>query len=215
MAVFILNDSIQFPSANEAEPDGLLAIGGDLSSERIIEAYKNGIFPWYEGKYILWWSPNPRCVLFPKKLKISKSMQQVLRKGTYNFQINTNFAAVINTCRNIKRRGQDSTWIDDDIEIAYNRLHRQGLAYSAEAWQNGQLAGGLYGIRMGKVFFGESMFSLQPNASKFAFISYVQLLIEEGVEIIDCQVHNSHLESLGAEMIPRNTFLQHLKNLIG
>lgn len=193
--------------------DGLLAIGGDLSQERLLLAYKEGIFPWYEGDVPLWWCPDPRFVLFPQNLKISKSMRQVLRGNTFQFKTNTAFEQVIHNCQNAKR-DHEGTWITKDVERAYTNLHKAGHAHCAEAWHNNTLAGGLYGIRLGKVFFGESMFSNVSNASKFAFIHYVQQLANEGVVLIDCQLYTSHLESLGAEMINRSDFLSLLKMYI-
>jgi len=214
LPLFALDKELIFPPVNLAEPDGLLAIGGDLSTERLLLAYRNGIFPWYEDRHILWWCPDPRFVLFPAELKISKSMYQLLKKESFEFSINKNFSEVIANCKTITRKGQESTWITNDVRLAYTRLHELGFAHSAEAWLNGELVGGLYGIRMGKVFFGESMFSKISNSSKFAFIKYVQQLQEEGVELIDCQVYTSHLESLGARMIPRETFIRLLNELI-
>jgi leucyl/phenylalanyl-tRNA--protein transferase len=214
MPLFALDHNIVFPPVELAEPDGLLAIGGDLSTQRLLTAYKKGIFPWYEGETPLWWSPDPRCVVFPEKLKVSKSMKVLQKKGYFSFSINRDFAAVISACKKTERKGQDGTWITDAVEEAYIRLHQLGYAHSAEAYREGELVGGLYGIRMGKVFFGESMFSTQSNASKFAFISYVEQLKSEGVQLIDCQVHTPHLESLGAEMIPRSRFTQLLGELI-
>lgn len=214
MAVFALNTQLIFPPVHMAEPDGLLAMGGDLSVERLLLAYKNGIFPWYDGDIPLWWCPNPRFVLFPQEIKISKSMQQVARKGSFRFSINEAFAEVIHNCKTSFRPGQAGTWITEAVEAAYNKMHRLGHAHSAEAWLNGELVGGLYGIKMGHVFFGESMFSKASNASKFAFISYTQQLAAEGIELIDCQVYTPHLESLGAVMIPRETFVNHLAALI-
>lgn len=198
-----------------AEPDGLLAIGGDLSEERLLLAYRSGIFPWYEGQTPMWWCPNPRFVLFPEKLKVSTSMKQIIRQGHFRFTVNQHFSAVIKGCKTISRPGQEGgTWITNAVEDAYNRLHLAGHAHSAEAWQGDELVGGLYGIKMGSVFFGESMFSKVSNASKFAFISYVQQLKAEGICLIDCQVHTPHLESLGAEMISRETFIEKLKILL-
>ena len=182
--------------------------------ERLLLAYRSGIFPWYEGRNILWWCPDPRFVLFPRELKVSKSMQQTIKKNTFTFKVNTAFREVINNCKTITRKDQESTWISDDVKNAYSRLHELGYAHSAEAWLNGELLGGLYGIRMGKVFFGESMFSKISNASKYAFISYVRLLQSEGVELIDCQVYTEHLESLGARMIPRYEFVCRLEELV-
>ena len=214
MALIALNESIQFPPMEMADEDGLLAVGGDLSRERLLHAYCNGIFPWYENKYILWWCPDPRFVLFPEELKISSSMKQLLKKQSFEFTINRDFNAVISQCKAISRRGQDGTWITEEMRNAFNDLHAAGYAHSAEVWLNGELAGGLYGIRLGKIFYGESMFSRISNASKFAFIRYVEQLKSEGVELIDCQVYTSHLESLGARMIPRKQFLNQIKSLL-
>lgn len=208
MPLFSINKELVFPPVELAEPDGLLAIGGDLSTDRLLLAYQSGIFPWYEGDHILWWCPDPRFVLFPDNLIVSKSMRSVLKKNIFTFTVNQAFEAVINNCKRIPRKGQTSTWITEDVKTAYTDLHRKGFAHSAEAWQNGELVGGLYGVRLGKVFFGESMFSNTSNASKFAFISYVQQLQLEGVKLIDCQVYTEHLESLGAQMIPRRKFIQ-------
>lgn len=210
----ILSEEIYFPPVEEADESGLLAIGGDLSAERLLLAYRSGIFPWYnEEDPICWWAPDPRFVLFPQELKVSKSMQQVINRKTFEFTINKSFDAVITNCKNVYRQGQDGTWISDQMKAAYINLHKLGYAHSAEAWLNGQLVGGLYGIRLGKLFFGESMFSHQSNASKFAFISYVQQLQKENVELIDCQLHTNHLESLGARMISRFNFNFILKTL--
>ena len=214
MSLSILNNELVFPPAQFAEPDGLLAIGGDLSIQRLLIAYRQGIFPWYEGRHILWWCPDPRFVLFPDQLSVSKSMRQLIRRNAFDFRIDADFRQVIGQCKTVARRGQESTWITDEVRVAYTRLHAAGYAHSAEAWQEGQLVGGLYGIRMGKVFFGESMFSKVSNASKYAFICYVQQLLEEGVVLIDCQVYTEHLESLGARMVPRDYFLQALNQLI-
>jgi leucyl/phenylalanyl-tRNA---protein transferase len=214
MSLYVLNKEIIFPPASHAEPDGLLAIGGDLSTERLLTAYKKGIFPWYEGEYILWWCPDPRFILYPEELKISKSMQALLKKEKFEFTINKAFSQVIRYCKTIERHDQDGTWITNEIEKAYTRLHKLGYAHSAEVWHNEKLAGGLYGIRLGKVFFGESMFSNEDNASKYAFIKYARQLIKEGVELIDCQVYTKHLESLGAKMISREEFIKKLNYLI-
>jgi leucyl/phenylalanyl-tRNA--protein transferase len=213
MSLFILNHELAFPAVELSEPDGLLAIGGDLSTERLLLAYHQGIFPWYEGQHILWWSPDPRFVLFPPELRESKSMKQLLKRDTFEFRVDTNFTGVITNCKTISRRGQESTWITDEVREAYTRLHHAGYAHSAEAYYEGELVGGLYGIRLGKVFFGESMFSNRSNASKYAFIRYVHQLREEGVELIDCQVYTEHLESLGARMIPRKEFIVLLDEL--
>jgi leucyl/phenylalanyl-tRNA--protein transferase len=195
-----------------AEPDGLLAMGGDLSTERLLAAYKNGIFPWYEGDTILWWSPDPRFVLFPEELKISKSIRPLLNRNEFDFTINKAFSQVIHHCKTVKRyEDEHGTWITDEVEKAYNKLHELGHAHSAEVWKDGELVGGLYGIRINNVFCGESMFSKVSNASRFCFIKYVQVLIEENVKLIDCQVHTEYLESLGARMIGREEFISFLK----
>lgn len=214
MPLHVLDDKIWFPPADEALGDGLLAIGGDLSVERLLLAYKNGIFPWYDGQMPLWWHPNPRFILFPEELKVSKSMRPLFNQNKFQFTINKAFSEVIHHCKKVERKDQDGTWINDDVIDAYTQLHKMGYAHSAEAWFNNELVGGLYGIKMGKVFFGESMFSTQSNASKFAFIKYVEVLQKEGIELIDCQVYTKHLESLGAKMIMREQFLQLLKHLI-
>jgi len=214
MAVFALQNELIFPPVGMAEPDGLLAIGGDLSRERLLLAYRSGIFPWYEGKTPMWWCPDPRFVLYPEKLKVSKSMQQLIRRNALHFSINRDFPAVIRSCKTSFRPGQDGTWITDAVEKAYIDLHSAGYAHSAEAWLNDKLVGGLYGIKMGNMFFGESMFSSVSNASKYAFILYVQQLMEKGVRLIDCQVYTPHLESLGAEMIPRELFIRQMNTLL-
>ncbi len=218
MPIFALpDDEIIFPDPNLASRDGLLAIGGDLSVERLLLAYNHGIFPWFsEGEPIMWWSPNPRFVLFPDKLKISKSMQQVLRSNKFEVTTNQDFENVIRNCQHIKRTGQNSTWITEDIISSYTELHKIGVAHSVEVWENKKLVGGLYGLIMGKCFFGESMFSTVSNASKTGFISFVKQLQAQNFQLIDCQIHSEHLESLGAEMITRKKFLallNHAKNL--
>lgn len=210
----ILDDTLWFPDADEALEDGLLAIGGDLSTARLLLAYRNGIFPWFDDDVPMWWCSDPRFVLFPDELVVSKSMQQLLKRNAFEFRVNTNFESVIANCKETVRNGQDGTWITNEVEQAYIKLCILGYAHCAEAWQDGQLVGGLYGIKMGKVFFGESMFSHKSNASKFAFISYLELLKKEGIELIDCQVYTSHLESLGSRMITRNRFLKLLQELI-
>ncbi len=214
MPLFALDKELSFPPVHLAEPDGLLAMGGDLSTERLLLAYRNGIFPWYEGEYILWWCPDPRFVLLPGELKISKSMKPLLNKNKFAFTINKAFAQVIRHCKKITRPGQEGTWITDEIEKSFIKMHELGYAHSAEVWKDGELAGGLYGIKMGKVFFGESMFSKLSNASRFAFIKYVQQLKKEGIQLIDCQVYTEYLDSLGAAMIPRKDFIQLLHELI-
>ena len=212
MPIQVLTNELWFPPVEEAATDGLLAIGGDLSSERLLLAYCNGIFPWFnEDEPPLWWSPDPRCVLFPQELYVSKSMQQLLNRKTFKLTVNKAFTEVISNCGVQKRKQQNGTWITHEIEDAYTQLHRLGYAVSIEAWKNDELVGGLYGIRMGNLFFGESMFAKVSNASKYAFIAFVQQLQKEGVVLIDCQVYTQHLESLGARMIQRKEFIKVLK----
>ena len=208
MPIFALDETLYFPDPAFAEKDGLLAVGGDLSTERLLLAYRSGIFPWFDGDLPLWWSPDPRFVLFPAELKVSTSMKTLLKRNAFDFTINQAFEQVIGNCKSVRRDGQAGTWITEEMQDAYIELHKQGFAVSAEAWKDGELVGGLYGIRIGKFFFGESMFSHQSNASKYAFISLVEQLKSEGIEMIDCQVYTAHLESLGARMIPRKDFLQ-------
>jgi len=212
MPIFALDDNLYFPDPNFAEKDGLLAIGGDLSTKRLLLAYRSGIFPWFDGDVPLWWSPDPRFILFPDELKVSASMKTLLKRKAFDFTINQAFEQVIGHCKAVRRDGQAGTWITKEMQDAYIQLHKQGYAVSAEAWKDGELVGGLYGIRMGKFFFGESMFSHQSNASKYAFISLVEQLKTSGVELIDCQVYTAHLESLGARMIPRKDFLQKIQS---
>ena len=214
--MFLLSNELFFPPLHRADEDGLLAIGGDLSTERLLLAYRSGIFPWYnEDEPICWWSPDPRFVLYPPELRVSSSMKTVLQNGKYRFTINRAFEQVIQNCKTISRHDQDGTWISPAMQQAYTTLHQLGFAHSAETWQDGELIGGLYGIRLGNIFFGESMFSLKPNASKFAFINYIKQLQLENVQLIDCQLHTNHLESLSAEMIPREIFAKILASNTG
>jgi leucyl/phenylalanyl-tRNA--protein transferase len=215
MSIALLSDKISFPPPHLAEEDGLLAVGGDLSQERLLKAYSIGIFPWYsEDSPILWWSPDPRLVLFPSELNVSRSLQQFINKGIFTVTMNTAFEQVIQCCADTSRTGQSGTWITDEMSRAYTGLHRAGHAHSVEAWHNSELVGGLYGIIMGRMFFGESMFTKMSNASKVAFVTFVEQLAEQGFEIIDCQVRTEHLVSLGAREIPRATFLKTLKKAL-
>ncbi|WP_025742740.1 leucyl/phenylalanyl-tRNA--protein transferase [Aquimarina pacifica] len=210
----ILTNVIEFPPVEDANIDGLLAIGGDLSVRRLLEAYQKGIFPWYnEGEPILWFSPDPRMVLFPSELRISKSMKQLLRKQAFEVRFNTSFSLVIDNCAMIKRSDQEGTWITDDMKKAYKKLHNLGYAISVEVWDQSNLVGGLYGILLQdkKVFCGESMFSKVSNASKFGFIKLIDWLAQKDIKLIDCQVYTDHLASLGAREIPRAEFLEYLK----
>ncbi|MDH5437103.1 MAG: leucyl/phenylalanyl-tRNA--protein transferase [Gammaproteobacteria bacterium] len=198
-----------FPDVDQAltEPDGLLAVGGDLSPERLLEAYRRGIFPWYsEGQPVLWWSPNPRSVLFPEKLNISRSLKKSLNKNVFTVTLDTAFRDVITACSH-PRKDDAGTWITPDMIDAYCLLHEQGHAHSVECWYEDKLVGGLYGIAIGKVFFGESMFSKKTDASKVAFVTLVQQLTTWGFQLIDCQIQSAHLDSLGAENIPRRRFI--------
>jgi leucyl/phenylalanyl-tRNA---protein transferase len=208
MPLTLLDHEIWFPPVEDATEEGLLAIGGDLSIERLLLAYRSGIFPWFnEDEPPLWWCPDPRCVLFPTELYVSKSMQQLFKRKEFTITINKAFEEVVFLCGHT-RKDKEGTWITDEILDAYSQLHRLGFAVSIEAWKNNELVGGLYGVKMGKLFFGESMFSKLSNASKYAFITYVQQLQSEGVVLIDCQVYTPHLESMGARMIDREDFLR-------
>ncbi|RZS99618.1 leucyl/phenylalanyl-tRNA--protein transferase [Aquimarina brevivitae] len=212
--MFFLGTHIDFPPVTYADQDGLLAIGGDLSTERLLYAYNHGIFPWYnEGQPILWFSPDPRMVLFPDELKVSKSMKQVLRKNLFQVTFNTQFTSVIQNCSSIMRPGQQGTWITDEMKEAYTALHEKGIAMSTEVWQDEMLVGGLYGVWLKEkgVFCGESMFAKVSNASKVGFISLIRHLKSQGLKLVDCQVYTDHLASLGAKEISRNQFLSFLK----
>lgn len=204
-----LGKNIAFPDVSLANAEGLLAIGGDLSLERLILAYQRGIFPWYEdGEPILWWSPDPRFVLFPNHLKVSKSMRKILKDSAFNVTMNRNFEGVIRNCAQSKRQGQAGTWITETMIEAYCNLHKRNLAKSVEVWQDDKLVGGFYGVDLNNgMFCGESMFSAVSNSSKLAFISFVQ---STNYKLIDCQLHTDHLESLGAVEIPRDKFLTYI-----
>ena len=208
--IFRLDKRLLFPDPSLAEEDGLLAVGGNLSTKRLLLAYRNGIFPWYnDDTPILWYSPHERFVLFPAELKISKSMRQFLRSGKFNITENQCFEKVIEACSKVPRNGQNGTWITSDMKNAYIRLHKEGHAHSVEIWEQDNLVGGLYGVRVGAVFCGESMFSLVSNASKTALISLCQ---SGKYNLIDCQVHTDHLKSMGARLIKRKEYMSILKN---
>lgn len=203
-----------FPPLEKAlrDPDGLLAIGGTLSEERLLEAYKKGIFPWFNhGQPVMWWSPDPRCVLFPEELKVSRSLAKRLKQNRYKITYDKAFWEVINECA-AERNGIDDTWITHEIKEAYFNLFNLGYAHSVECWQDNKLVGGLYGIAMGKIFFGESMFSRASDASKVALVDLCQHLIDKEFRLIDCQVHSKHLQTLGAKPIQRDFFVQYLNN---
>jgi leucyl/phenylalanyl-tRNA---protein transferase len=215
MPIFQLEKEILFPPVHLASPGGVLAVGGDLSPERILEAYRRGIFPWYDDREpIIWWSPDPRFVLFPAEIKVSRSMKQILRQGRFTITFDQDFRAVIASCRK-PRPQQNGTWITEEMTEAYIRLHEAGYAHSVEAWQGGALVGGLYGISLGRCFFGESMFTTVSNASKAAFITLTEALSCRLFGLIDCQIRSSHLASLGARDIPRERFIDLLDRLLG
>ncbi|MCK0124819.1 leucyl/phenylalanyl-tRNA--protein transferase [Gelidibacter sp. F2691] len=205
----VLSNTLEFPDVSKATSEGLLAVGGDLSVERLLLAYKSGIFPWFDDdEVILWWSPNPRFVLSPEHLKVSKSMRQFLRNTDFSITVNKAFREVITECSNAYRAGQAGTWITEEMIMSYTKLHQLGYATSVEVWQHDQLVGGLYGVDLGNgVFCGESMFAKVSNASKAAFITFIQ---NTNYKLIDCQVYTQHLESLGAEEIGRDAFLKYL-----
>lgn len=212
--MYVLDEVLHFPAVEKADEYGLLAIGGDLSLKRLELAYKNGIFPWFEeGQPILWYSPNPRMVLLFQNLKVSKSMKQLLKKKPFVITVNSNFQEVITRCAEQKRKDQSSTWITNSMIAAYTKLHEQGLALSVEVWQDQQLVGGLYGVDLKdqKIFCGESMFSEVSNSSKAAFIYMCKYFEQKKYKLIDCQMHNNHLESLGAVEISREDFITILK----
>lgn len=210
-----LREQEPFPPIHKTDESGLLAIGGSLTQERLWQAYNSGIFPWYEeGDPVLWWSPDPRMVLFPEKLKVSKSMKQLFKKQAFNVTYNQNFEEVMTNCAQMYREGQNGTWITKEMILAYSKLHQSGRAVSVEVWQENNLVGGLYGfyLKEKQIFCGESMFTKVSNASKYGFISLVRELAKKQVKLIDCQVHTAHLESLGAQEIDREVFLSYLKN---
>ncbi|MFA5180847.1 MAG: leucyl/phenylalanyl-tRNA--protein transferase [Syntrophales bacterium] len=215
MPIFRLTEEIVFPPPRLAAEGGLLAVGGDLATERLILAYQNGIFPWYgEGEPILWWSPDPRFVLFPDKLKVSRSMRGLLKKNLFTVTFDTCFREVVAACQETRKGREEGTWITAAMMAAYIRLHELGLAHSVEAWREGALVGGLYGVSLGKCFFGESMFTKVANASKAALITLVKTLAEYDFRLIDCQVYTDHLYSLGAEMVGRGDFLHLLRKAL-
>lgn len=211
--MFLLSDKIEFPPPRFARRDGLLAIGGDLSQKRLLLAYQMGIFPWFsDGDPILWWSPDPRLILYPQEIRVSKRLQRTIRKGAFQITADTAFSEVITSCAKVRDDEDGGTWIVDEMIEAYCNLHEAGFAHSVEAWYEGKLAGGLYGISLGRCFFGESMFTHISNASKVAFVKLVEYLTALSFDIIDCQVTTNHLLSFGAKEIPRRQFLKQLAN---
>ncbi len=212
MTVFLLDNSLLFPPAELADEDGLLAVGGDLSPQRLILAYSKGIFPWYDPtEPILWWSPDPRLVLFPQELHISKRLKRIIKQEKFRVTFNKDFENVIKSCAQVRVVKGEETWIGEEMIAAYTKLHKLGFCISAEAWFEGELVGGLYGVLIGKVFFGESMFSKVSNASKVAFIKCVSMLYSKGLKLVDCQVETDHLKSFGARLIPRQLFISLLE----
>jgi len=215
MPIFRLNKELSFPDPSYAEKEGILAIGGDLSVDRLILAYANGIFPWpQKGSPILWWSPDPRMVLPVENFKTSKSLKQLVRSGKYSYTIDKDFNSVINNCARIPRRGQDDTWITEEMLQAYIELHKEGFAHSVETWMDGKLLGGLYGVSLGRAFFGESMFYKERDASKFALYQLVRLLKHWEFKLIDAQQDTDHMKSLGAINMPRKEFMETLEKAI-
>lgn len=213
--IFRLDHRLIFPRPELADPNGLLAVGGDLRPERLVLAYACGIFPWYnDDSPILWHSPDPRMVLRAADLDVPRSLAKTLRRGTYEIRLDTAFRAVVEACARVPRPGQHGTWITDEMLEAYCELHRRGLAHSAEAWRDGELAGGLYGVSLGGAFFGESMFAAQPDASKAAFVTLVRQMARWGIDLIDCQVHTEHLARFGATDWPRWRFLEALREAL-
>lgn len=212
MSVYLPPDSIEFPHPFEADDEGFLAFGGNLTQASILNAYTNGIFPWYnEGEPILWWFTNPRCVLFPEKLKVHKSMRSYLNQDKFDWSIDTAFDHVLNNCRTKTRKGQNGTWITNEMFEAYSELHEKGYAHSVEVWEDQKLVGGLYGLSLGRIFFGESMFSFRSNASKFALIKFIEVLRRKGFWLIDCQQTTDHIVSMGAEEISKDHFYDFLQ----
>lgn len=215
MPVYRLIDQIVFPPPEEAEPDGLLAVGGDLSSERLLLAYQLGIFPWYsERQPILWWSPDPRLVLEPEEFHVSRRLRQILNRGVFKVTFDQAFESVIRACASAPRPGQDGTWITPEMQEAYIRLHKEGFAHSVESWLDGELAGGIYGVSLGRCFFGESMFSQKSNGSKVALARLVERLRAWDFHMLDAQMPTRHMISLGAKEIPRAAFLKRLKEAL-
>jgi leucyl/phenylalanyl-tRNA--protein transferase len=213
MSVFLLSQKIEFPSPHLAEEDGLLAVGGCLSEERLLRAYKMGIFPWFsEGDPVLWWSPDPRLVLYPQEIRVSKSLQKVIRKKQFHLTMDTAFTRVINACASSRTQNNEGTWLTEYMIESYIKLHESGFAHSVEVWYKGELAGGLYGVSLGRCFFGESMFTRLSNASKVAFVALVHFLEKLSFDLIDCQITTRHMVSFGAKEVPRAIFLKQVED---
>jgi leucyl/phenylalanyl-tRNA--protein transferase len=212
MPVFLLSDKIEFPSPHLASEEGLLAVGGDLTLKRLLMAYSMGIFPWYSAdEPIMWWSPNPRLVLYPREIRISKTLKKIIKKRLFQVTMDSNFLQVITQCAQVRLNKNESTWIIKDMIDAYCELHESGFAHSVEAWHKGELAGGLYGVSLGRCFFGESMFTLVNNASNVALVQLVEYLNSLSFDMIDCQINTKHLTRFGAKEIPREHFLKKLE----
>ena len=211
--MYFITSELYFPPLTEASHEGILAVGGDLSPERLLLAYRNGIFPWFDNdEPILWWSPQERMVVNPQDYKVAKSLRNILNRQIFKVTFNQSFSEVIRNCKTVHRKGQEGTWITDSMLEAYEKLHEMGFAKSVEVWQNNELVGGLYGVDLGKVFCGESMFSKVPNASKVAFVSLIKQLKDSNYYLLDCQVHNDHLEKLGAFEISRDNYIKILNS---
>jgi len=209
-------DRFRFPDPETIDRDGVVGVGGNLSPGMLLSAYEQGIFPWFsQTDPIVWWSPDPRFVLFPDALHVSESMRKVLKRGDFDIETDRDFGSVIRSCSQVSRPGQNGTWITEDMIASYTALHELGWAHSAESYRNGRLVGGCYGIRLGRAFFGESMFAKEANASKAAFLTLARRLFDDGVLFIDCQVPTDHLRTLGAKEVPRADFLASLSAAIG
>ena len=212
MSVFLLSDKIEFPPPHLATDDGLLAVGGDLSQERLLLAYSMGIFPWFSGEEpIIWWSPDPRLVLYPREMRVSRSLNKTINKNAFHVTMDTAFDQVINECAQVRSRNNEDTWLVEDMINAYCKLHESGFAHSVESWCEGKLAGGLYGVSLGRCFFGESMFTKKSDASKVAFVALVKHLKALSFDMLDCQITTEHLIRFGAREIPRNQFILQLE----
>jgi len=215
MPVFLISKEVTFPPPQLSSPDGLLAIGGDLSRERLLRAYKKGIFPWFsEGEPIMWWSPNPRFILYPEEIRISRSLKKTIKKGIFQVTMDQAFERVIIGCAGVLRQSQTGTWIVKDMIDAYCKLHASGFAHSVEAWKDGNLVGGLYGVSLGRCFFGESMFAVKSNASKVAFVKLVEFLRRHAFSMIDCQITTDHLARFGAKEVPQHHFMNQLERAL-
>lgn len=214
MTVYMLDSTLQFPDPNHAEKDGLVAVGGDLSPERLILGYASGLFPWYDQLPILWFSPNPRAAFAPSELHVPKRLERWLRGNRYQLSLDRDFQTVVARCSTVPRPGQDGTWINSEMIEAYNRLHKLGFAHSCEAWFENQLVGGIYGVSLGSVFFAESMFFLEPNASSASLVGLTRQLARWNFSILDCQIQNPHLKRFGVGEWPRSLYLARLRKAL-